>query len=223
MNKVCSRCGVEKSVDKFVKRSALKSGIAAQCKECQVKGVMVWHNRNPEKRKEACRKWREAHKDYIKESRGKWSKTEKCKEGKKRWRIENPEKNLAAINRAATVRLSTLKGRLNCRMASAIRTTLKQGTKKNRHWESLVDFTIDQLKSHLEKQFTQEMSWDNYGTYWHIDHRTPVAVFNFNRPEDIDFRICWSIRNLQPLEAKANIRKGAKLDGPFQPSLAIGG
>jgi hypothetical protein len=185
---------------------------------------MEYQKASPEKKKEADKKWRETHQGYIKEARMKWGKTEKCKEGKRRWRKNNPEKYLVAINKAAKVRLSTPKGRLNLRISTAIRSSLKRkgGAKYNRHWESLVDFTIDQLKIHLEKKFTPDMSWDNYGTYWHIDHKMPVAIFNFNHPEDIDFRICWSIKNLQPMEAKANQSKGAKVDDPFQPSLTIG-
>jgi hypothetical protein len=225
MYKVCSHCGIEKNISEFVRRSILKTGFTAHCRACQVKLTTKWNKANPEKRRIAYRKWWETHKEYVKEAHRQWnlSNAEKKKEAWKRWRAENPEKNLASINRAAKVRLSTLKGRLNLRIASAIRSTLKQGTKKNRHWESLVNFTIDQLKAHLEKLFTPEMSWENYGTYWSIDHKIPVAVFNFERPGDIDFRLCWSIKNLQPMEKLTNISKGAKIDEPFQPSLAIGG
>jgi hypothetical protein len=71
------------------------------------------------------------------------------------------------------------------------------------------------------KLFKPGMTWENYGTYWHIDHKVPVVVHNFNRPEDIDFRLCWALRNLQPLEALENMKKQDKLDKPFQPSLRL--
>jgi len=161
MAKVCTRCGIEKDLVEFVKRSALKSGYAARCRECQVRYVMEWQKGNPEKVKKANKKWRDAHREHLREARRVWSKSEKCKEGKRRWRENNPEKYLVAINKAAKVRLSTLKGRLNLRISTAIRSSLnrKGGDKRNRHWESLVDLTIDQLKAHLEKKFTPEMSW----------------------------------------------------------------
>jgi len=88
--------------------------------------------------------------------------------------------------------------------------SLQKGMKAGRHWEELVNFTIDELKKHIEKLFTPEMTWENYGTYWHIDHKVPIAVFNFERPDDIDFHLCWSLKNLQPLEASKNMSKGAK-------------
>jgi hypothetical protein len=72
---------------------------------------------------------------------------------------------------------------------------------------------------HLEKLFTPEMSWENYGTYWSIDHKAPVAVFNFEKPTDVEFRLCWSIKNLQPLEKIANIKKGKKVDEEFLSQL----
>jgi len=52
------------------------------------------------------------------------------------------------------------------------------------------------------------MSWDNYGSYWHIDHIRPCASFDLTDPEQQ--KDCFDFTNLQPLEAKENIRKGAK-------------
>ncbi len=67
------------------------------------------------------------------------------------------------------------------------------------------------------------MTWENYGTVWEIDHKIPVAVFNFERPGDLDFRLYWSLKNLRPLEAKENNHKQDKLDNPYQPALLIAG
>jgi hypothetical protein len=114
----------------------------------------------------------------------------------------------------------SLKDRLHANVSRAVRASL-HGTKANRRLEDLLGYTVRQLMVHLEKRFASGMSWENYGTAWHIDHKVPLAVFNFERPEDIDFRICWSLKNLQPLEATKNIAKGATLSEPFQPSLAL--
>ncbi len=65
------------------------------------------------------------------------------------------------------------------------------------------------------------MSWENYGTVWEIDHKIPIAAFNFERPEDIDFKKCWELKNLRPLEIYKNRSKQARIDKPFQPSLTI--
>ena len=105
-------------------------------------------------------------------------------------------------------------------MSTRVRESLN-GSKKEASWSLIVGYTIDQLKKHLEKKFNSGMSWGNYGKYWHIDHRIPISVFNFNSTSDIDFKKCWALSNLQPLLVYDNISKGAKLEKPFQPSLTI--
>ena len=111
------------------------------------------------------------------------------------------------------------KFKLNGNISSGISGSL-EGNKNGRHWEDLVGYTLNDLKNHLEKLFQSGMTWKNYGE-WHIDHKIPKAAFNFTRPEHVDFKKCWALKNLQPLWAKENMLKGAKLDKPFQPSLKI--
>lgn len=109
--------------------------------------------------------------------------------------------------------------KLKVTMSAAISTSLK-GNKNGRHWEQLVGYTLKQLKKHLEKLFTEDMSWSNYGK-WHIEHKIPISVFNFTKPEHRDFKRCWALSNLQPMWALDNFAKGAKLTKHFQPSLLI--
>lgn len=37
--------------------------------------------------------------------------------------------------------------------------------KAEKHWETLVPYTLQQLKEHLESQFDEHMSWCNLGSY----------------------------------------------------------
>lgn len=53
------------------------------------------------------------------------------------------------------------------------------------------------------------MSWDNYGE-WHIDHKIPDCKFNYISVNDKEFQKCWALKNLQPLWAIENLRKGSK-------------
>jgi len=85
---------------------------------------------------------------------------------------------------------------------------MSQNLRKNgRHWEDLVGYTAQQLKDHIEKQFSSGMSWDNYGD-WHLDHIIPKSFFRYKSTDDVEFRYCWSLNNLQPLWAKDNMKKG---------------
>jgi len=96
--------------------------------------------------------------------------------------------------------------RISRRMSNFLWWALK-GKKNGRSWESLVGYTANDLIQHLEKQFDDKMSWDNYGSYWHIDHIKPKSLFAYISESDEEFRKCWALTNLQPLEAKANIKK----------------
>ena len=82
------------------------------------------------------------------------------------------------------------------------------GKKAGRKWEKLVGYTINDLTKHLEKQFDDKMSWDNYGIYWWVDHAKPRSLFKFETAEDPEFRRCWALSNLQPMERIINIQKG---------------
>ena len=111
--------------------------------------------------------------------------------------------------------------RIRENISRAINLSLRDN-KHGRHWEIVVGYTVSELKKHLEKLFTGGMNWDNYGK-WHIDHIIPISVHNFNDIEDIDFKRCWALNNLQPLWAKDNMSKHNKIEKDFQPSLALNG
>jgi len=95
-------------------------------------------------------------------------------------------------------------------MSVAIRASLR-GQKSGRNWESLVGYTIDDLRTHLESRFVAGMSWENYGE-WHIDHIIPQSAFTFTSPSDPQFAECWALSNLQPLWGADNIRKSDILE-----------
>lgn len=98
---------------------------------------------------------------------------------------------------------------VNHRMSHGIRLSLK-GKKAGRQWESLVDYTLADLVSHLERQFSDGMSWENMGK-WHIDHRIPKSSFKYETPECPGFKAAWALSNLQPLWALDNFKKHAKM------------
>lgn len=84
-----------------------------------------------------------------------------------------------------------------------------KGGKAGRSWTTLVDYSLDDLTQHIERQFTGRMSWANMGR-WHIDHIVPRAAFDYQSPNDTAFKACWALTNLRPLWKRDNIRKSAK-------------
>ena len=71
----------------------------------------------------------------------------------------------------------------------------------------LIGCDIPHLIKHLESNFKDGMTWDNYGK-WHVDHIQPCISFDL---EDINQqKKCFHYTNLQPLWAKENWLKGDK-------------
>lgn len=103
-----------------------------------------------------------------------------------------------------------VKQKLAKRISTSILKCLGKAKIQNTSWilKNELGYTIDDLKAHLENQFDANMTWDNHGTYWHIDHRTPVTWFTYHSSSCKGFKQCWALSNLQPKEAIANIRKG---------------
>ncbi len=67
------------------------------------------------------------------------------------------------------------------------------------------DISIYFIKEWLESKFTQEMSWENYGSYWVVDHLVPLRLFNLY--DENELKICWNYRNLMPLLKEDNLKK----------------
>jgi len=61
----------------------------------------------------------------------------------------------------------------------------------------------------IEHKFTFEMSWNNHGSYWHIDHIKPCSKFDLSNPEEQ--QKCFHYTNMQPLPAIDNLIKGNRI------------
>jgi len=177
-------------------------------------------------RKEINKKYKDSHKEQIKAYNSKYSKEnrekiniinrrsyqncierrrkevreyailhrEQRKINSRRWNIENRKKP---------------KGHLDHNIGNAIGRALN-GNKAGRHWESLVGYTIEDLMTYFGMLFDKHMNWSNYGSYWDVDHIKPLSLFNYKAVEDPEFRECWALANLQPMEHIENIKKGNK-------------
>jgi hypothetical protein len=86
-----------------------------------------------------------------------------------------------------------------------------QGVRKA--WPTFQSFgySPDELRDHLTPMLKPGMTWENYGRVWHVDHKRPVASFDFTVADPLPvIRQCWALDNLQPLFAPENIAKGAR-------------
>lgn len=78
-----------------------------------------------------------------------------------------------------------------------LKRTLKQfNNKKTDSTYNILGYSSIELKNHIEKQFTDNMNWSNYGE-WHIDHIRPVSTFDkTTHPSIVN-----ALSNLRPMWA----------------------
>jgi len=91
--------------------------------------------------------------------------------------------------------------RLKKSLASRLRTVLI----KNDSTMNYIGCNIQYLREWFEYNFTDEMNWDNYGSFWSIDHIIPVCKFDLT-VEDQKLK-CWNWSNLMPVTVKFNSSK----------------
>jgi hypothetical protein len=169
---------------------------------------------NKDQISERSRLWREKNSDILRIKKREYylKNKEKIAAYKKEWTKNNRDR----INDLVSFkRNNNPKSKIDQNISNAINKHLKvnQILKDNKHWEDIVGYSFISLVKHLESKFDNNMSWENYGIYWHIDHIKPKSWFLYESIEDPAFKECWALENLQPLEAKKNISKGNRYEG----------
>jgi hypothetical protein len=211
--KTCTKCKIDKEFTEFGKVKAIKSGYRSECKMC-VKEYRLKHLEHiVEYRKKYNLNNKENRKFYKLKNKDKLNKQNKQyrlnnKEKIEKWRQNNRIKinnNANEYNKNRKLIDSFFKLKMNIRslICTGIR---RQGYKKTSKTFEILGCSYDELKKHLEKQFTEGMTWDNYGK-WHIDHIYPIS-------KAIDEQHLIKLNhytNLQPLWAIENLKKGNRI------------
>ena len=116
------------------------------------------------------------------------------------YRARRSERRKALWRTNPNFRLSEL---LRSRLAYSLRNKSKLGSAV-----TLLGCSLHDAIAHIESQFEQGMSWENWGE-WHVDHIRPLASFNLEDP--IALEMACHYTNLQPLWAKENLAKGGRI------------
>ena len=102
---------------------------------------------------------------------------------------------------------------INFKISCLLRTCLWDVlNNKNKVGSAVKDLgcTILELKIHLEKQFKEGMTWNNWCLFgWHIDHIIPLSSFDLTDRNQL--LVACNYKNLQPMWAEENLKKGNKL------------
>lgn len=175
----CAKCGKTKPLSEFRPRWGRKLP-TSRCRICLRAQERERRSTNAEK----TAAWRNA---YVERNRE---------------RLREKGRQQQAAYRRDPVR------RLRSTFSSALANALS-GRKARRPTFALLGYSLDELTQHLERQFLKGMSWDNYGTDWHVDHIVPVAEAIKAGNEEAMIR-ARQLPNLRPLWAKDNVAKSAR-------------
>ena len=183
------------------------------CIECTACHNAAFYAANPGKSTEYSQRWQAKNTDKVKaaESRRVRHRTDQVRARELAYRQRTNDERRAYRRQWQANRMAADPSfRFRSNLASLINTSIRKqfGSKASRTHD-LIGCTVAELRQHLEAQFTDGMSWENYGKHgWHVDHIRPCASFDLTDSEQQ--RQCFHYTNLQPLWATDNIKKGAK-------------
>ena len=174
--KKCSKCDEKKPHDEFYKNRANKDGYEYYCKPCK--------NFAKSKNKEVDRRYYQKNREErIRKNRiYELANKDKTKENHKlymRKKRQDPK----------------------WRLKEAIRALINYHLiKKSKQTNEYLGCSYEEYFVYLEQRFDKSMNWDNYGSYWEIDHIHPLS-------KDGSFHYT----NTQPMQVIENRKKGNKI------------
>lgn len=190
----CSYCKKFKELKKFNNCKTCPYGADPLCKKCSVKKQKEYRDSlSKEEKKTKKQKDYQANKEYYKNYAKKYKK-----ENKERLTIARREWENNRLKIDPVYKIS--KNIRNLIKATFLNSMLKEGY--NGSSKNILKCTIEEFKNHIESQFLDWMSWDNYGLYngelsygWDLDHIVPVS--SAKNEEGVYLLNHWS--NFQPL------------------------
>jgi glutamate synthase domain-containing protein 2 len=208
MERKCTKCNIIKPLECFNLDSRGKFGVEARCKSCKNELVKehkkntnydkIYYQNNKishnQKSKEYIEKNREAYNAY----QNQYKKDNKYKSQKKYNQINKD----TLLQKSYTRRNQKIKTdpsyKLRIRISTDICNRLRNciSSKKTTTLEYL-GCTFQSYKTYLETQFTPEMSWENWGIVWEIDHKISISSFDLTQEKNV-FK-AFNYQNTQPL------------------------
>lgn len=228
----CFTCDKDKLINEFTIRNGEPIN---NCKKCRAILANKYYHENKEKilskekakyntdaGRAASKKYRIKNKDKIKENNKK--NYENNKEKNKQYSRDYYRNNKEAIILKQNIRLKNKRKsdpilKLRHNFSCQIRQQIMKGGKS---FIKYLNYSIEDLKNHIQNLFEPWMTWENWGVFnsntwsdqddstwtWQIDHIIPQSLLLYSSMEDENFKKCWALENLRPYPAKKNITDG---------------
>lgn len=172
------------------------------CKECKKIYMKGFREEKAEEIKKQTAKYRSENLEKLRIIKS--NHYHNNKEKYKKYKSENPE--IVIKSRKSYVEKHSDYLKRYSKTISCIGKNLKRRSKAI---SKKVNISLEFFIEWFELQFDENMNWDNYGTYWEIDHVIPVSDFDIF--DDIIVSKLNDWKNLRPLEITKNKQKKANV------------
>jgi len=176
----------------------------------------IYYQNNKSRLGELGKEWRLKNPDKIKAIYARYRSTEKRRKVARNWARRNRKSIMERfVERYHSDPEFNLAIKFRRRIYMAIRNRF---TKKAKSTIELLGCSYPELKEHIEKQFTDTMTWKLLlkGKI-HIDHIRPISSFNLLDAEQQ--KVAFHYTNLQPLWKEDNMSKGSKFETAEDPEF----
>ena len=220
MEKQCCKCKCIRCISEFGNLKNSPDGLRYDCKICRKeyrennkesinKKLKEYYNENKESLLVQNKEYRLKNIEAINQQRKEYRNRPEIKEHNKKKQLEYlPKKKIDMKQKYS----NDVNYRLKVTIRSKLWEALKHGKGKQHSSLSYIGCDLEFFKKWMEFRFTDEMTWENWGSYWHIDHILPINSFKYLYNDNIDNKhFCFHWTNLQPLTAYENKSKGNKL------------
>lgn len=189
--KLCLRCNAYKNNDQFMSLDKFRPQDCNSCIDCRKKD----------------QKYYNSNKTIVNNRNNNYYQENKTEIRKKRkfLFIKYKEKYLAKQR-------ARYNSDIEFKIAQSLRRRLRKCIGSGSIYDQLIScsssFLLEWLNYNL--QFSKTMNWQNYGSYWHLDHVIPCKHFNLTDTKQQ--KICFNWRNISPLEQTLNQSKMHRVD-----------
>ena len=185
-------------------------------------------NKERHKLYQQSERYKESRKNYNKEYKNKPEVIERVREYGKEYKKRPEVKERRNIRQKTGYHEDIAKRfrhNLSRTLNTKIKTVMKGGCLRGKNTIEYLGCSMDEFIQHIENQFEEGMSWENYGRKrnvrcWHLDHIIP-ALFKENEDDnDEDVSVDTIIKrshytNFQPMWEDENISKSNKYVGKY--------
>ena len=196
----CQECNIQ------VEAENKRTKLCSSCKKLrQLNRCKQYKKNNETKISEYNKKYKDENKEAIKEYN-------------KQYNIKNRDDIQV---RQTAQHKERRKTDMRYKMSVVLRNRLKKFvTRASVSMRDLVGCDLSYFVEWIQYNFTTEMTWENHGSVWHIDHVLLCSLFDLNNYEER--KICFNWKNMRPLLASKNMgRKKMTLQDLLNHEISI--